>query len=569
MTRQLHVSIIIPTYQRRDVVVRIVEALERQFSRDFEVIVVVDGSTDGTSAALRRRRMSFPVTVLEQANSGSAAARNAGAAAAKGGLLLFLDDDMEAHPRLIAEHLRSHEQGADIVLGHVPLHPDSPATILSRGVATWAEGRRARLAALGPELPGTELLTGQMSITKAAFESLGRFDVTFTRGGLFGGEDRDFGYRAVAAGLRLVFNQDAVSYQYYAVDPAAYTRRSREAGRAAVELKAKHPELTRDLSAGRVFRTRRSRAAFGLLGVAHPAISRPLCALAEHRVRTGRLDRRTEKLFFALQTMEYKRGSRRAKRTLAARDAIVLAYHAISDLRGDPVLADYGVPAPRFAQHLDMLARIGRRFISLEMLLSALDGEEELPAGSVLVTFDDAYTDLLTAACPVLADRGIPAVVFVVAGRIGGTNDWDHARGAKRLTLLDEDGVRAVAGRGLAIGSHGMTHRPLVDLEQAEVAEELEGSAVRLTSLGLPRPVAFAYPHGLWTPNIAVAVRDAGYRVGFTIRPGVVRRTGRHALPRIEVRASDSPRTLRLKVLTAHWPDPLRRRLLRLLGVRG
>src|SRR6266568_2649599 len=83
-------SIIIPTYERRDLVRRMVAALADQTHDDFEVIVVVDGSTDGTAAALRELGFSFPLSVLEQTNLGAAAARNAGVAAAGGELFLFL-----------------------------------------------------------------------------------------------------------------------------------------------------------------------------------------------------------------------------------------------------------------------------------------------------------------------------------------------------------------------------------------------------------------------------------------------------------------------------------------------
>jgi len=267
--------------------------------------------------------------------------------------------------------------------------------------------------------------------------------------------------------------------------------------------------------------------------------------------------------------MEYRRGSRRARRKGGARGAIVLAYHSISDLRGDPILAEYGVRRDRFAEHLDALTGRGRQFVTLQALLAALNGEQSLPARAVLVTFDDAYVDLLTAGCTVLAERGIPAVAFAVAGHIGGTNEWDRPLGARSMALLDGDGLRAVAAQGVAIGSHGVTHRPLVSLQPLELEQELRGSASRLSSLGLPPPVAFSYPHGLWNHDVAGAVRDAGYSVAFTVQAGLVRSsTNRFALPRIEVMASDSPLTLRIKLATAAWPGSWRRRLLRLLRAK-
>ncbi|HWO84528.1 MAG TPA: glycosyltransferase, partial [Solirubrobacterales bacterium] len=114
-------SVVIPTYQRRQTVVRSVTALAGQTCSDFEVVVAVDGSSDGTADALRGLETSFPLRVLEQPNRGRAAAVNAGAAAAGGELILFLDDDMRADPRLLEEHERSHREGADVVMGDLPL----------------------------------------------------------------------------------------------------------------------------------------------------------------------------------------------------------------------------------------------------------------------------------------------------------------------------------------------------------------------------------------------------------------------------------------------------------------
>ena len=360
------------------------------------------------------------------------------------------------------------------------------------------------------------------------------------------------------AGLRIVFNPNAVSRQYYAVDPADFTRRTREAARSNEELAAKHPELVDELTAGLEFTTRRSRLLFGTLAKLPAPLSRPLRALAAHLVRSGRLDFNTYRLFFGVQTMEYHRGVRQARRRLRKGRGIVLAYHSISDLGGDTLLAAYGVPPARFAAQLDSLARGGARFIGQEELLEALDDDRPLPARTVLITFDDCYADLLTEAAPLLAERGIPAVAFAVTGMIGGTNEWDHEGGGGHLALLDAAGLRALAGGNVAIGSHGATHRRLTDLGADEMRLELQRSAAKLSALGLPRPRTFSYPYGVCTPETAAAVRDAGYAGAFTVEPGSVRRgDSRHALPRIEVLASDTPVVLRVKIATAAWPARL------------
>lgn len=307
-------SVVVPTYQRREVVLRTVRALERQRERDFEAIVVVDGSSDGSAEALRGLELSFPLTVVEQENQGAAAARNAGAARAAGELLVMLDDDMEADPAMLAEHDRSHREDADVVLGDMPVHPDSPPGMLSWGVGEWARLRRERLSAPGSEIRLDDLLTGQLSISRAAFDGVGGLDAEFTREGLFGGEDIDFGHRLRKAGYRIVFNPAAISYQYYDVDPASYLRRTREAGRSDRELIAKHPELARGMGATPSFKTRRSRWLLTPFVYAPAALSAPIRAAAIALARSGRKGPRARRAFFAVRTLEYLRGVRLAGR---------------------------------------------------------------------------------------------------------------------------------------------------------------------------------------------------------------------------------------------------------------
>ena len=549
-------SVVVPTHERRELVVRNVAALAAQELPSFEAIVVVDGGGDGTAAALRALDTSFPLTVLEQENSGAAEARNAGARAASGEILLFLDDDMEADPAMLAEHDRSHREGADLVVGDLPLHPDSPQNLLSWGVGLWASTRREQLTGGGGEIGADDLLTGQLSISREAFARVGGFDTSFTREGLFGGEDIDFGLRVVKAGFEAVYNPAAISHQYYDVDPAAYLRRTREAGRSEEELLLKHPEQGKRLDEGPAFHTRRSRWLLGPLVALPEACGWPLRSAAVALVRSGRQEGWVRRLFFGMRTVEHLRGVRQARRAFAGGSEVaVLAYHAVADLSGDPVLAEYGVPPDRLAAQLDALAAHGWSFVGPDAALAALAGDGGLPRRAVLVTFDDCYLDLLSDGAPVLAERGIPALAFAVAGLTGASNEWDRPLGARELPLLDAEGLRQLTARGFEIGSHAMTHRPLARLDRAEAEAEVAESAARLESLGLPRPRTFSYPHGESNPEVEAAVRENGYLAAFSVTPGIAERSSnRWALPRIEVLASDSVRELRLKLATARWP---------------
>lgn len=555
-------SVVMPTYRRAGIVERMVAALDRQTERSFEAIVVVDGDADDSAARLRALDTTFPLTVIEQENAGAATARNTGASAARGDLLLFLDDDMEADPGLLAAHAASHAAGADIVIGHLPLHPDSPPTLISEGVGGWAQRRRERLESARENLPLDDLLTGQMSVEREAFLRLGGFDGHFTRDGLYGGEDLDFGYRALQDGMRIDFNPEAISYQYYDVDPEEYLKRSYETGRSDEELRVKHPDRAGRATTGRRLETRTAKILYAPFVVLPGALGRPLRAAVSGLVRAGRRSERVRRSFFAARTMEYQRGVRDTRRALSTGHAVVLAYHAVEDLSGDRILGPYGVPPARLGAQLDALRRAGRRFITLDTLLEALAGRTTLPRGAVLVTFDDAYVSVLETGVPELRRRGVPAVVFAVAGHTGGTNAWDHKEGRTRLELLDADGLHALTGAAIEIGSHTVSHRQLPTFDDAALDHELTASADLIEGMGLPRPRALAYPYGAFDERVAAATRAAGYEVAFTIEAGAVERgTPRMLLPRIEVLAEDGPFALTLKVFCARHP-----RLRRVLG---
>jgi peptidoglycan/xylan/chitin deacetylase (PgdA/CDA1 family) len=497
--------------------------------------------------------------VLEQPNRGASVARNVGAATAQGELLLFLDDDMEADPGLLAAHDRRHRDGADAVLGHLALHPDSPRNLLSQELERWEHERLARLTAPDAALALHDLLTGQISVSRRVFDAVGAFDTGFTRDGAFGGEDLDFGYRLLRGGHRVVFEPAAISAQRYVVPPdAAYFRRLRETGRSDAQLSRKHPERAREIRAQAPRQALREQVLFAPLSrlpVVGRALTAALRALVIRRMRAGRQDGRTQRILNAVRTLEYQRGVADAGGVARPGSVVVLAYHAIADLDDDPVLSSYAVPPARFAAHVDALTRSGHRFVDLDAVLAGLAGTAALPARGVLLTFDDCYADLADTVAPLLAERGIPAVAFAVSGALGGTNEWDRRLRARTLRLLDADALRAVGRQRIEIGAHTRTHPDLTTLGDAELADEVSASRGALADAGLPWARGFAYPYGAWDARVEDAVADAGYDAAFTLVPGAIRGDeDAHRLPRMEVRRGDTPRRLRLMVAAASAP---------------
>jgi peptidoglycan/xylan/chitin deacetylase (PgdA/CDA1 family)/glycosyltransferase involved in cell wall biosynthesis len=546
-------SVVIPTYQRREVVARSVQALAALSDVRFEVLVVVDGSTDGTAAALGTLALPFPLTVMEQPNAGRAAAVNAGAAQARGELLLFLDDDMEADPRLLAEHDRSHRDGVEVVLGHIPLHPESPDNVVSRAVGAWAEHRGRRLAERSQPLPLSELITGQMSIARELFLGIGGFDTRFTRDGAFGNEDLDLGQRLFQAGHMIAFNANAISRQRYVVTPRQYLHQWRDVGGADVLFARKHPDQAEAVG---------SRPATRRAGLAWRPLRLPLRALVLALTRVGMKGRRVTRLFFVVRDLEYFRGVRAAGGPLRPRPVRVLCYHSVSDLAGRPVLEQYGIPEREFSKQIARLRRHFHLVDSAEFAHFLRGGG--LPRRPLLLTFDDCYKDLVGDALPVLLQHRARGFAFAVTGRLGGTNDWDAQIGAPQLRLADAADLRTLAEHGIAVGSHSRTHPMLNRLEGEELRNEIAGSADDLERLGLGRPAFFAYPYGEHDESVRGTTEAAGFEGAFSLGAGLAHPDGdRFAIPRIEILRADSGRRFLWRVVTGgrFRRDVFRRRI--------
>ena len=539
-------SIVVPTYNRREVLVDSMRSLAGvETPWPCELVVVVDGSTDGTAEAARDVPMPFPVRVIEQPNGGAASARNTGAAQARGEYLLFLDDDMVADPKLLIEHDAVLSRGADAAVGHIPVHPDSPRTLLTAGVERWARQRHERLARTSGALALGDLLTGQLSVRADVFAAANGFDEAFNADGSFGAEDTDFLHRLLQSGAVVSYAPGAVTHQRYVVTPDQYLRQWRQGGRADAVLARKHPSLTPTLAEQHGAGTLSGRILSRWAPKVPSRLGSALAAWPVARARAGRADLVTRWAFARVRDAHYWKGLAEQggwpEGTSGTRSPVVLAYHAIEDV-DDAVIGDWCVAPELFERQIDALADAGFTFVGLGDLLASLDGAP-LPARSALLTFDDAYASLLTAAAPVLERRGIPAVVLVVGDQVGGWNEWDARRGAAKLPLLSADELQELAGRGWAIGAHSHTHAHLTQADDATLTRELEEPLRRLRALGLPVEPVLAYPHGEHDARVRAATRRAGYTAAFALegrRPG----SSRYAVPRLEVRRDTTPQAL-------------------------
>jgi peptidoglycan/xylan/chitin deacetylase (PgdA/CDA1 family) len=209
----------------------------------------------------------------------------------------------------------------------------------------------------------------------------------------------------------------------------------------------------------------------------------------------------------------------------------VLMYHSISPSR-QPDPHRIRVHPTSLDRHLRLLRRLGLRGVSLAELVEAQD--REAAAGLVGLTFDDGYADFLEHAVPVLARNRMTATLYVVAGLMGGQNQWDDG---PRRPLLDADGVRAVAAAGHEVGSHTLSHVRLAGADAGMLQREISGSRSVLEDVLQRQVRGFCYPWGNFDAAAAAAAREAGYDhacVTGDYLPG-----DRFALPRFYVAPGD------------------------------
>ncbi len=181
------VSVIIPTFNRKDSLRKTLDGLARQTlpPEQFEVVVVSDGSTDGTEEFLAGCAMPFLLRPITQPNGGPARARNRGIQEARGEVIIFLDDDVEPVPEFLALHAAHHRaQEREVVIA--PMLPD-PAlcwrepcwiawehAMLEKQYTAWRTGE---WAGCGPH----HFYSGNASLRREHLLAVGGFDEQFPR----------------------------------------------------------------------------------------------------------------------------------------------------------------------------------------------------------------------------------------------------------------------------------------------------------------------------------------------------------------------------------------------------
>ncbi|MGP5304426.1 glycosyltransferase family 2 protein [Brachybacterium alimentarium] len=235
------VSVVVPSYRGVERLPALFDAFAAQLdgAPSFEIIVVVDGVDDGTSALVRAESRLTARSILFPENRGRAAALNAGFDASRGRVLIRCDDDLVVPRGYISAHSTAHSDDGSV--GAVGLtrdiHTDGPYT---RAYGEDAARRSLAHALSRPPKERWRLWAASCSITRDTWEKIGPYDARY-RG--YGWEDVDYGYRLHAAEIPIVVVEEALAEHH---GPARSARaravKAFEAGRARTTFRRLHPD---------------------------------------------------------------------------------------------------------------------------------------------------------------------------------------------------------------------------------------------------------------------------------------------------------------------------------------
>jgi len=205
------ITVVVVTYNRAAMLPEVIASLAHQETRgefSYEILVVDDGSTDGTAETIRRvAQEGVPVVVnyVYQEHGGEGDARNKGVEQARGAWIAFCDDDQLAHPKWLAElYGAARQQKIKCVGGAVRLDlPPSAHLFLGRRCRRFLGeldyGHQVKPSKLKNTIGG-----GNVLLHRSLFDQVGPFDTTFRQG-----VDTDFFWRLEKAGVKVSYAPEA------------------------------------------------------------------------------------------------------------------------------------------------------------------------------------------------------------------------------------------------------------------------------------------------------------------------------------------------------------------------
>lgn len=235
----------------------------------------------------------------------------------------------------------------------------------------------------------------------------------------------------------------------------------------------------------------------------------------------------------------------------------ILMYHMIAEPRPRARFNGLRVSPREFEWQLRWLRRNGWTSCTVSELL---DMAPRLPQKAFAITFDDGYEDNLLRALPLLKEYQCKATLYLVVDRFD--RDWSVQRKAhhdegelKREPKLSDAQVRELLDSGcIELGSHSLTHPNFAHLGTDAAFRELAGSRRQLEQRFAVPVRSFAYPFGIYRPEIVSLASRAGYSSAVTTREGIDNPGDRDcmALSRIKISGKDNRLAFRMRMRGGH-----------------
>ncbi len=203
---------------------------------------------------------------------------------------------------------------------------------------------------------------------------------------------------------------------------------------------------------------------------------------------------------------------------------IFLCFHGVTKRpqRGAEDSKGLHINEQRFARHLDFLQE-HYRVVTLHDFIRAQRQGNPLPHYSVVLTFDDGFRNFLTVAAPMLAQRRMPATVFLITDRAGEVSEapgTEWTADDDRCHLSWEEAKLLQQTHDVQFGSHTCSHPALLTLTQSEGKHELQHSLNDLiNNLEVDIPT-LSYPKGQYSTLLATTAREVGYACAVTTDRG-------------------------------------------------
>lgn len=215
----------------------------------------------------------------------------------------------------------------------------------------------------------------------------------------------------------------------------------------------------------------------------------------------------------------------------------VLYYHAVDPTHPGEELY---VSPTQLKEQLQLIKNLGYTSLTMAEVYDYIKNNKSIPEKSILITFDDGYTDNYTYAFPILKELNMKATIFVITS---GTDNGNF--------YVSSEQIKEMSAYGIDIESHTVSHAHLDTLSYKEQLQELKDSKAKIEGITKKDVLSIAYPYGDYNEDSKKAALAAGYSIAFTTDSGLSDKTDNpFSLNRIYVNSLNSIDVFKDRLLT-------------------